>query len=53
MVAYLVAVQLLESPNMISLETEINKFLEAIDISDLIDSKLTSPQKDSIAPPAK
>jgi hypothetical protein len=53
MVAYLVAVQLLESPNRISLQTEINKFLEAIDRSDLIDTKLTSPQKDSIAPPAK
>ena len=49
----MVAVQLLESPNIISLQTEINKFLEAIDRADLIDIKLTSPQKDSVAPPAK
>ena len=49
----MVAVQLIESPNIISLQTEINKFLEAIDRSDLIDKKLTSPQKDSVAPPAK
>ena len=47
------AVQLIESPNIISLQTEINKFLEAIDRADLIDIKLTSPQKDSVAPPAK
>ena len=47
----MVAVQLIETPNIISLQTEINKFLEAIDRSDLIDTKLTSPQKDSIAPP--
>ena len=49
----MVAVQLIESPNIISLQTEINKFLEAIDRDDLIDIKLTSPQKDSVAPPAK
>jgi hypothetical protein len=49
----MVAVQLIESPNIISLQTEINKFLEAIDRADLIDIKLTSPQKDSVAPPAK
>ena len=42
----MVAVQLIESPNIISLQTEINKFLEAIDKADLIDIKLTSPQKD-------
>ena len=29
----MVAVQLIESPNIISLQTEINKFLEAIDRS--------------------
>ena len=46
----MVAVQLIESPIIISLQTEINKFLEAIDRSDLIDKKLTSPQKDSVAP---
>ena len=34
-------------------KTEINKFLEGIDKADLIDIKLTSPQKDSVAPPAK
>ena len=49
----MVAVQLIESPNIISLQTEINKFLEGIDKADLIDIKLTSPQKDSVAPPAK
>ena len=53
MVAYMVTVQLIESPNIISLQTVRNKFLEAIDRSDLINTKLTSPQKDSIAPPAK
>ena len=50
MTANMVAVQLIESPNIISLQTEINKFLEAIDRSDLIDKKLTSSQKDSVAP---
>ena len=49
----MVAVQLIESPNIISLQTEINKFLEGIDKADLIDIKLTSPKKDSVAPPAK
>jgi hypothetical protein len=53
MVMNMVAVQLTESPNIISLQTEINKFLEGIDKADLIDIKLTSPQKDSVAPPAK
>ena len=53
MTANMVAVQLIESPNIISLQTEINKFLESIDKTDLIDIKLTSPQKDSVAPPAK
>ena len=53
MIANMVAVQLIESPNIISLQTEINKFLESIDKTDLIDIKLTSPQKDSVAPPAK
>ena len=53
MVANMVAVQLIESPNIISLQTEINKFLEGIDKADLIDIKLTSPPKDSVAPPAK
>ena len=41
----MVAVQLIESPNIISLQTEINKFLEDIGKADLIDIKLTSPQK--------
>ena len=49
----MVAVQLIESPNIISLQTEINKFLEPIDRDHLIDIKLTSPEKDSVAPPAK
>ena len=53
MIVNLIAVQLVESPNIISLQTEINKFLEAINKSDLIDIKLTSPPKDSVAPPAK
>ena len=53
MIGKMVAVQLIESPNIISLQTEINKFLESIDKTDLIDIKLTSPQKDSVAPPAK
>ena len=35
------------------MQTEINKFVEAIDRADLIDIKLTSSQKDSVAPPAK
>ena len=52
-VSIMVAVQLIESPNIISLQTEINKFLEGIDNADLIDIKLTSPQKDSVTPPAK
>ena len=50
--AYMVAVQLIESPNIISLQKVRNKF-QAIDRSDLIDTILTSPQKNSIAPPAK
>lgn len=49
----MVAVRLIESPNIISLQTEINKFLDAMDRSNLIDIKLTSPEKDSVAPPAK
>ena len=48
----MVAVQLIESPNIISLQKVRNKF-QAIDRSDLIDTILTSPQKNSIAPPAK
>jgi hypothetical protein len=47
MIGKMVAMQLIESPNIIWLQTEINN-LE----SDLIDIK-TSPQKDSVAPPAK
>ena len=49
----MVAVQLIESPNIISLQAEINKFLETIDRNDLIDIKLTIPLKDSVAPRAK
>jgi hypothetical protein len=49
----MVAVHLIESPIIISLQTEVNKFLEGVDRSNLIDIKLTSPQKDSVAPPAK
>ena len=49
----MVAVHLIESPLIISLQTEVNKFLEGVDRSNLIDIKLTSPQKDSVAPPAK
>jgi hypothetical protein len=49
----MVAVHLIESPIIISLQTEVNKFLEGVDRSNLIDIKLTSPQKDSVATPAK
>jgi hypothetical protein len=49
----MVAVHPIESPIIISLQTEVNKFLEGVDRSNLIDIKLTSPQKDSVAPLAK
>lgn len=47
----MVEVHLIESPNIISMQTEENKFLEGVNRSDLFDIKLTSPQKDSVAPP--
>ena len=49
----MVAVQLIESPNIISIQIDINKSLEAIDRIDLINIKLISSQKDSLPPPAK
>ena len=41
----MVAVQLIESPNIISLQTEINKFLEAIDRADLVRNKIDKSAK--------
>jgi sporulation protein Cse60 len=49
----MIEVHVVESPNTILLQTEINKFLEGVDRANLIDIKFTSPQIDSVAPPAK
>ena len=49
----MIEVHVLESPNTIVLQTGINKFLEGVDRANLIDIKFTSPQIDSVAPPAK
>ena len=48
----MIEVHVVESPNTILLQTEINKFLEDLDRANLIDIKFTSPQID-LAPPAK
>ena len=41
----MVAVQLIESPNIISLQTEINKFLEGIDKADFDRYKIDKSSK--------
>ena len=44
----MIEVHVVESPNTILLQTEINKFLEDVDRANLIDIKFTSPQIDSV-----